>query len=326
MVDSIVVPPPAPGAVLQWPKRGRAMDWLFRGATGFCAATLLALLLVLFVFMAHGAWPALHTQGFGFIFSAAWDPSNEKYGALSFIYGTLFTSLIALALALPLGVLTAVYLVEIAPRWLRGPIALAVELLAAIPSVLLGLWGIFELVPLIRQFEDKVLSPRLGKLPIFSGPPIGFGYLAAGTLLAIMVLPLIVSVTREVLRQVPLSQREAAYALGATRWEVIRMAVLPYGWQGIFGAGMLALARALGETMAVTMVIGNTPAISASLLATGSTLASVIANEFAEAPSDLAIASLISLGLILFAVSLIVNGLAQLMLRWLGAKRAGAHE
>lgn len=297
------------------------MDFIFRGATGLCAASLLALLLVLVVFMARGAWPALSAHGLGFIFSTAWDPSNEKYGALSFIYGTLFTSLIAILIALPLGVLTAVFLVEIAPKWLRGPIAMTVELLAAIPSVLLGLWGIFELVPLIRQFEDKVLSPKLGKLPMFSGPPIGFGYLAAGVLLAIMVLPLIVSVTREVLRQVPLSQREAAYALGATRWEVIRMAVLPYGWQGIFGAGMLALARALGETMAVTMVIGNTYAISGSLLGTGSTLASLIANEFAEAPSDLAIASLISLGLILFAVSFIVNALAQLMLRWLAAKR-----
>jgi phosphate transport system permease protein len=304
-------------------RRFRAGDLLFRGATAICSGSVLLLLLLLTAMLVRGAWPALAAHGWRFALSPDWDPSGEHYGGLTFIYGTLYTSLIALAIALPLGIMTAVYLVEIAPRGLRGPLALAVEMLAAIPSVLFGLWGIFVLVPKLRWLEAEYLGKYFGKLPLFDGPPIGIGFLAAGVLLAIMVLPLIVSVTREVILQVPVAQREAAYALGATRWEVIRLAVLPYGWRGIFGAGMLALARALGETMAVTMVIGNTPQIKASLFAPGYTLASVIANEFSEAPSDLAVASLISLGLILFILSIGVNGLAQLLLRWLGKKYGG---
>ncbi len=304
---------------------GRLPDLLWRGATGLCALAIFAVLAATGAFLVRGSARAFAHHGFGFIFSDAWDPSGGHYGALAFLWGTAFTSVIALAVALPLGVLTAVWLVEIAPGWLRGPVGLIVEMLAAIPSVLLGLWGIFVLVPLVQKFQERVTAkfagaPFIGRF--FDGPPIGFGYLTAGLLVAIMILPVIVSVTREVLKTVPVIQREAAYGLGATRWEMIRLSVLPWGVQGIFGAGMLGLARALGETMAVTMVIGNTPQISASLHATGYTLASVIANEFAEAPDDLAISSLVSLGLILFLVTLVVNGAAQLMIRWL-RKRAG---
>jgi phosphate transport system permease protein len=304
-------------------RRIRWADLLFRGSTAACAGAVLLLLILLAVFMVHGSLPALSAHGWRFAIDRMWDPTGNHYGALPFIYGTLYTSLIALTLGLPLGIMTAVYLVEIAPRSVRGPVALAVELLAAIPSVLFGLWGIFVVVPRLRWVEAHVLGKWFGRLPLFSGPPIGIGYLAAGVLLAIMILPLIVSVTREVIVQVPQIQREAAYALGATRWEVIRIAVLPYGWRGIFGAGMLGLARALGETMAVTMVIGNSPQIQASLFAPGYTLAAVIANEFAEAPTPLAISSLISLGLILFILSILVNFSAQVILRLLG-RRYGA--
>jgi phosphate transport system permease protein len=301
-------------------RRIRWADLLFRGATAACAGAVLLLLVLLAVFMVHGSLPALAAHGWRFAVDRMWDPTGNRYGALSFIYGTLYTSLIALFIALPLGIMTAVFLVEIAPRRVRAPVALAVEMLAAIPSVLFGLWGIFVLVPRLRWLEAHVLGKYFGRLPLFSGPPIGIGYLAAGVLLAIMILPLIVSVTREVILQVPQIQREAAYALGATRWEVIRIAVLPYGWRGIFGAGMLGLARALGETMAVTMVIGNSPQIQASLFAPGYTLAAVIANEFAEAPTPLAISSLISLGLILFLLSILVNFSAQVILRLLGRR------
>jgi phosphate transport system permease protein len=300
-------------------------DLVFRGASAACAASILLLLLALTIFMVKGSLPAFGAHGWRFVIDRMWDPTGNRYGALAFIFGTIYTSLIALALALPLGIMTAVFLVEIGPRALKGPISLAVEMLAAIPSVLFGLWGIFELVPKLRWLEAKLIPPALAKIPLFEGPPIGLGYLAAGVLLAIMVLPLIVSVTREVLQQVPQIQREAAYALGATRWEVIRLAVLPFAWRGIFGAGMLGLARAIGETMAVTMVIGNSPQISASLLAPGYTLASVIANEFAEAPSDLSISSLISLGLILFALSILVNASAQAILHFTTRRHGNSH-
>ncbi len=278
-----------------------------------------ALLLVLVLFMVKGSLLAFKDHGFGFIFSPEWDPTNQKYGALTFLFGTAYTSLIGMAFALPLAVLTAVALVEILPRGPAKLISLAVELLAAIPSVLLGLWGIFELVPLVRKFEILIYKSHTGlrELPIFSGAPLGVGYLAAGLILAIMALPFILSVTREVLLQVPASQREAAYALGATRWQAIWKFILPYSWKGIFGAALLGLARVLGETMAVTMVIGNTPQIKASLFASGYTLASVIANEFTEAPSDLAISALISLGLILLVVTILLNAAARLMILYL---------
>lgn len=304
---------------------GRAADHLFRGLTGICAILVAALLLVVIVFMVHGSIPAFRDHGLGAILSPDWDPTNQRYGALTFLFGTVYTSLIGMSIALPLGVLTAVALVEILPQGIAKAIALAVELLAAIPSVLLGLWGIFELVPMVRKFEIFIYKSPLGlrEIPIFSGAPLGVGFLSAGLLLAIMALPFILSVSREVLLQVPVSQREAAYALGATRWQAIRKFILPYSWKGIFGAGLLGLARVLGETMAVTMVIGNTPQIKASLFASGYTLASVIANEFTEAPSDLAISALISLGLVLLVLTLLLNGLARLMLVYLNRRMGG---
>jgi phosphate transport system permease protein len=311
-----------PEGIRQWRSTGRGADRLFRLVTGICATVVAGLLLVVILFMVKGSLPAIQDHGLGFVLSPDWDPTNQKYGALTFLFGTAYTSLIGMAIALPLGVLTAVALVEILPRGLAKAISLAVELLAAIPSVLLGLWGIFELVPLVRSFEISIYRSPLGlrKLPIFSGAPLGVGFLAAGLLLAIMALPFILSVTREVLLQVPTAQREAAYALGATRWQAIRKFILPYSWKGIFGAGLLGLARVLGETMAVTMVIGNTPQIKASLFASGYTLASVIANEFTEAPSDLAISALISLGLILLVLTVLLNAAARLMLIYLNRR------
>jgi phosphate transport system permease protein len=304
---------------------GRAADRAFKYLTGACAALVATLLLIAIVFMVKGSLPAFHAQGFGFFTSAEWDPTNQKYGGLTFLFGTAYTSLIGMAISLPLGVMTAVALVEILPRGPAKIISVAIELLAAIPSVLLGLWGIFELVPLVRQLEVAVYRSPLGlkHFPLFAGAPMGVGFLSAGLLLAIMALPFIVSVTREVLLQVPMAQREAAYALGATRWQSIRRFILPYSAKGIFGAGLLGLARVLGETMAVTMVIGNTPQIKASLFATGYTLASVIANEFTEAPTDLAVSALISLGLILLVLSILLNAAARLMLFYLN-RRMGA--
>src|SRR6185503_293967 len=230
----------------------------------------------------------------------------EHYGALPFVYGTLVSSLLAMLIAVPLGIGAAVFLAELAPPWLRPPVAFLVELVAAVPSVVYGLWGIFVLAPLMRTWVQPFLGATLGFLPLFQGPPYGVGMLAAGIILAIMVVPFVTAVAREVLLAVPRTQREAALALGATRWETTRVAVLRYGRSGLIGAMLLGLGRALGETMAVTMVIGNRPEVAISLFAPGYTMASVIANEFAEATSDLYLAALIEIGLLLFVVTVVV--------------------
>jgi phosphate transport system permease protein len=235
----------------------------------------------------------------------------------------LVSSLIALVIAVPLGVATALYLTELAPQRLRQPIVMIVEMLAAVPSVIFGLWGIFVLIPWLRDHLFVWLKETLGFLPLFRGTIYGVSMLAAGIIVAIMILPIITSVSREILRSVPNLQREAAYALGATHWEVMRIAVLSYARRGLFGAAVLGLGRALGETMAVTMVIGNRPDISASLFAPGYTLASVIANEFTEATTDLYLSSLFELGLVLVAVTIVVNVVAQLMLRSLAGSGTG---
>ena len=253
--------------------------------------------------LAQGSHLALRKFGWRFLASSDWDPVNEQFGALPFIFGTLVSSLIALVIAVPLSVATAVYLTELAPRFVRQPLTLFIELLAAVPSVILGLWGIFVMVPWLREHLFPGLRASLGFLPLFSGPIYGVSMLAGGIIIAIMILPIITSVSREILRSVPGLQREAAYALGATRWEVTRIAVLSYARKGLFGATILGLGRALGETMAVTMVIGNRPEIAKSLFAPGYTMASVVANEFTEATTDVYLSALFEIGLVLLAVT-----------------------
>jgi phosphate transport system permease protein len=260
------------------------------------------------------AHPALHKLGWlAFLRSSDWNPVEDAFGALPFVYGTVVTSLVALAVAVPVSLGLALFLTEMAPAGARRVVTFFVELLAAIPSVVFGLWGLMVLVPLLRSTVQPALGRWLGVLPLFRGPPIGLGYLAAGLLLSIMILPTISSVAVEVLRTVPPPLREAALALGATRWEAIRMAVLPYALRGIIGAVVLGLARALGETMAVTMVIGNQPEIHASLFAAGYSLPSVIANEFAEATGDVHVGALAALALVLFGVTLLFSAAARLL-------------
>jgi phosphate transport system permease protein len=292
----------------------RMGDRVFAGFTLLMAATVFVLIVVVGWQLWSGSRMSIHQFGFHFLVSTDWDPVNDSYGALPFIFGTLVSSLIALIIAVPLSVATAIYLTELAPLWLRQPIVSLIEMLAAIPSVILGLWGIFVLVPWLRVEVLPILQRYLGWCPLFHGTIYGPCILAGGMIIAIMIIPIITSVSREILVSVPHLQREAAYALGATRWEVTRIAVLSYAKRGIFGAVILGLGRALGETMAVTMVIGNTPQISASLFAPGYTLASVIANEFAEA-GDLYLQSLFEIGLVLFCVTILVNLLAQLILK-----------
>jgi phosphate transport system permease protein len=243
-----------------------------------------------------------------------WDPVNGKFSAIPFVYGTLVSSFLSLLFAVPLAIGVAIFLTEMCPRFLRGPLAFLTELLAAIPSIIYGLWAIFVLVPLLREYVNPALIKTLGWTGLFTDDnPTGLGYLAAGVILAIMILPIISSLTREVMTAVPHSQREAVLALGATRWEMIRMGVLRNARIGIVGAVILGLGRALGETMAVTMVIGNTPEVHKSLLSNGASMASVIANEFAEATSDLHRSALVEIGLALFVVTIIVNAIAQLL-------------
>ncbi len=265
--------------------------------------------------LAHGSHLALRKFGWHFLASSDWDPVNEQFGALPFIFGTVVSSTIAMLIAVPLSIATAVYLTELAPHWLRQPLTLFIELLAAVPSVILGFWGLSVMVPWLRAHVYPSLEHVLGFLPLFRGPSYGPCMLSAGVILAIMAVPIITSVSREILRSVPGLQREAAYALGATRWEATRVAVLSYAKRGLFGATILGLGRALGETMAVTMVIGNTPQIVASLLSPGYTQASVIANEFTEATTDMYLSALFEIGLVLLGVTVLVNALAQLLLK-----------
>lgn len=297
-------------------------DRLFRRATLFFALGVVAIMLLMVGTMLRTALPAIKAFGWRFPFSSVWDPVAQQFGALPFIYGTLVSSLLALLIAVPLSLGGAIFLVELAPRRLAQPIAFLIELLATIPSVIYGLWGIFVLAPWLRTTVEPALRALLGFLPLFKGPVYGVGMLAAGMILAIMIIPFISGVSREVLMAVPNSQREAALALGATRWEAIRIAVLPYGRTGIIGAIILGLGRALGETMAVTMVIGNRPEIALSLFAPGYTMASVIANEFTEATSDLYVSALIEIGLLLFGVTIIVNAFARVLVWSIAGKGA----
>jgi phosphate transport system permease protein len=287
-------------------------DTVFRAGLTALAAVIPLLFVALVGRLAISAWPTIRAFGLTFLARSTWDPVAGVYGAAPMIFGTLFSSLIALVLAVPLAVGVAIYLTEFAPRWLRRPVGTLVELLAAIPSVVYGLWGIFVLIPLLRTYVVPPLQAVLGWTPLFSGTFFGNSMLAAGVILAVMILPYISSVSREVLAAVPPSQREAALALGATRWEAVWSAVLPYGRAGVLGAVVLGLGRALGETMAVVMVIGNRHDLSASLVEPGITMAAVIANEFNEA-AGLQRAALFEVGLVLFAVTVAVNAVARLL-------------
>jgi phosphate transport system permease protein len=289
----------------------RAFKWL----TLFMALVVFALIILIGYELTQGSRLALQKFGWHFLVSSDWDPVNDVFGALPFIFGTLVSSAIALIIAVPISIATAVYLTELAPLWLRQPLTMFIELLAAVPSVILGLWGIFVMVPWLRDHLFPWLQKAFGFLPFFKGPIYGVSMLAGGIIIAIMIIPIITSVSREILRSVPGLQREAAYALGATRWEVTRIAVLSYAKKGLFGAVILGLGRALGETMAVTMVIGNRPEIAKSLFAPGYTLASVIANEFTEATTDIYLSALFEIGLVLLGVTVLVNIFAQLLLK-----------
>jgi phosphate transport system permease protein len=300
----------------------RILRVVLRGA----ALSLVLLVVGMVAEMLLRATPAIRAFGFSFLYTSTWDPVAERFGAVPFVFGTLVSSLLALLIAVPLGLGAAIYLAELAPRWMRSPMAFLVELVAAVPSVVYGLWGIFVLAPLLRTWVQPALGKTLGFLPLFQGPPYGVGMLAAGIILAIMVVPFITAVGREVLLAVPNTQREAALALGATRWETTRIAVLRYGRSGLIGAILLGLGRALGETMAVTMVIGNRPEVAMSLFAPGYTMASVIANEFSEATSDLYLAALVEIGLLLLVVTVIVNGFARLLVWSVGGAVKAARE
>lgn len=304
-----------PNPLIGKSKVGHFGDRAFKGLTLVMALSVFVLIVLIGYELAHGSSLTIRQFGWHFLVSSEWDPVNEKFGALPFIFGTLVSSAIGLFLAVPLSIATAVYLTELAPLWLRQPLILFIELLAAVPSVILGLWGIFVMVPWLSQHLFPLLQQTLGFLPWFQGPIYGPSILAGGIIIAIMILPIITSVSREILRSVPGLQREAAYALGATRWEVTRIAVLSYAKKGLFGAVILGLGRALGETMAVTMVIGNSPQITKSLFAPGYTLASVVANEFSEATSETYLSALFEIGLVLLGVTVLVNGLAQLLLK-----------
>ncbi|MEP7052127.1 MAG: phosphate ABC transporter permease subunit PstC [Pseudomonadota bacterium] len=295
---------------------GREVNWgdfVFRRSTALVAGLVIAALAAMALAMIFGSWESIKRFGLGFVVSSVWDPVRDIYGALPFIYGTIASSLLALAFAVPISLGVAIFLSELAPGWLRGPVGFLVELLAAVPSVVYGLWGIFALTPWLRESVEPPLARYLGFLPFFQGPQHGFGLLAGGIILAIMITPTISSVSREVLRAVPSALREGALGLGATPWEAVRIAVLPFARSGLVGAIILGLGRALGETMAITMVIGNRAEISASLFAPSYTMASVIANEFTEATGSLYLSSLAEVGLLLFVVTVLLNVVARLL-------------
>ncbi|MGM0445055.1 MAG: phosphate ABC transporter permease subunit PstC [Bacillota bacterium] len=289
-------------------------DRLFYRVSRLFAWSLIILVILMLGVMLTFSWPSIKEFGISFIFSEEWNPVTDNFGALPFIYGSLVTSMISLIIAIPLGVGSAVFLTEIAPKKISQPLSFVIELLAAVPSVIYGFWAIFVLTPIIRDYIQPFLNKHLGFLEFFQGPMLGVGILAAGIILAIMILPIITSITKDVLEAVPKEQRQAMLAMGATRWETIWHIVIPYGKAGIIGAVILAFGRAIGETMAVTMVIGNVNRITYSFFAMGNTMSSVIANEFSEAVSSLHLGSLVGLGLVLFAITLILNIVARLLI------------
>ncbi len=298
--------------------RLRLGDVAFRQMTRAAAVGVLLLLSGVIISLVAGSLPAFRTFGFGFLVSERWNPVTDNFGALPAIYGTVLTSAIAMLIAVPVGLMIAFFLTELCPPWLRRPIGIAIELLAGVPSIIYGIWGLFIFAPFLQGTLQPFLIDTLGHVPgiaaLFSGPPYGIGMLTAGLILAIMVLPFVTSISRDVFEAVPPVLKEAAYGVGCTTWEVVRYVVLPYARVGVIGGVMLGLGRALGETMAVTFVIGNAHRISASLLAPGTTISATIANEFTEAVGDLYTSSLIALGLILFVITFIVLAAARYML------------
>lgn len=296
--------------ILPSASRGRGFELCVYGATG----AFLALVIGLFFELLWSSRLSLSTFGFSFLWTSAWNPVTSQFGALPFIYGTVVSSAIAILLAGIAGVLAGAFLAEFSPPRLAGPLGLMIELLAAVPSVVYGLWGLFVLAPVMRDCVEPFLQRYLGFLPLFSGTIYGVGMLTAGVILAIMIVPTVTAISRDVMVAIPQTQREAIWALGSTRWQGFRMVVLPGARSGVFGACILALGRALGETIATTMVIGNRPAISASLFAPGYSISSVIANEFTEATTQVYLSALIELGLLLFVISLIVNAIARVLL------------
>ena len=298
-------------------------DVVYRTVLTVLALILPLVLVLIAAELIANALPAMSKFGFGFLTHSTWDPVSGEFGALPLIFGTLYSSLVALVIAVPLALACAVFLTEFAPRWLRRPVGTLIELLAAVPSVIYGLWGIFVLIPLLRDHLWPVARHALSWLPVFSGVFYGPSVLAAGIILSIMILPYIAAVSREVLLAVPPAQREAGLALGATRWETVWSVVLPYGRAGIIGAVILGLGRALGETMAVTMLIGNRHEVSASLLQPGYTIAAAIANEFSEAVSDIHLSALFFVGAVLFVITILVNALARLLV-WRVARGSAA--
>jgi len=308
-------------------QRLRMRDAIFRNLTRLSAIAVLIILSGIILSLVHGSWPALSTFGPGFLVNEVWNPVTEKFGAIAPIYGTILTSFLAMLIAVPVGLFIALFLTELCPMWLRRPIGIAIELLAGIPSIIYGIWGLFVFAPFLQETLQPFLINTLGELPgignLFAGPPYGIGMLTAGLILAIMVLPFITSISRDVFEAVPPVLKEAAYGLGCTTWEVARYVVLPYTRVGVIGGVMLALGRALGETMAVTFVIGNAHRISGSILAPGTTISATIANEFTEAVGDLYTSSLIALGLILFVITFIVLAIARLLLMRINARVGG---
>jgi phosphate transport system permease protein len=298
--------------------RLRLGDTAFRWLTKAAAVGVLVILGGVMFSLVVGSLPALREFGFEFLTTQSWNPVTEKFGALAPIYGTIVTSFIAMLIAVPVGLLIAVFLTELCPRWLRRPVGIAIELLAGIPSIIYGIWGLFVFAPFLQDTLQPFLIATFGNIPIlsalFAGPPYGIGVLTASLILAIMVLPFITSISRDVFDAVPPVLKEAAYGVGCTTWEVVRYVVLPYTRVGVIGGVMLGLGRALGETMAVTFVIGNAHKISASLIAPGTTISATIANEFTEAVGDLYTSSLIALGLILFGITFVVLAAARYML------------
>jgi phosphate transport system permease protein len=315
MASTTIVPSASPiSGSRSFLRRLREGDEIARLITFLFAASTVLVTLLLILELWQDSALARHKFGLQFFFTRVWDPIAQQFGALPFIYGTVVTATVSLVIAVPLGIGAAIFLAELAPARLSDSLEFFIDLLAAVPSVIYGLLGVFIVVPLMRDYVQPVLKKTLGFLPLFSGPSYGVGFLTAGIVLAIMVIPYIISVSREILMSVPRDQREAALSLGATRWESTWKVVVPFARTGIMGSIFLALARALGETMAVTMVIGNTPTISASLFSPGYSIAAVIANEFTEATGDLHLQALIELGLVLFLLTFLLNGVARLLI------------